>query len=128
MRAAPVTLFFVLACTSPAAAVQDAKPDDKKEDKQEPEKKDAASAPKSFTSSHVGTFHDKKVAYTATVSETILENDKHEPEAALWSSAYVKDGVEDPAERAVTFLWNGGPGSARSCVAATIIFCTRIRR
>jgi len=52
------------------------------------------------------------VAYTATVAETILENAEHEPEASIWSTAYVKDGVEHAEERPVTFLWNGGPGSA----------------
>ena len=81
--------------------------------KDEPAKKDEDEpAPRSFTSRHTGTFRDKKVAYTATVGETILENDKNEQEASIWSIAYVKEGVEDPAERAVTFLWNGGPGSA----------------
>ena len=114
MRAPFLALPLALACSSPASAIQDSRPDEKKEaEKKDEDKKDKATpAPKSFTSAHVGTFHDKNVAYTATVSETILENDKHEPEASIWSTAYVKDGVEDPAERAVTFLWNGGPGSA----------------
>src|SRR5262245_58881454 len=113
MRTAPPVLFLVLACSSSTAATQETntaeKPASPKEDEKEKEK---APAPKSFTSSHSGTFHGTKVTYTATVGETILENDQHEPEATIWSTAYVKDGVTDPAERAVTFLWNGGPGSA----------------
>jgi carboxypeptidase C (cathepsin A) len=106
------TLFLVLACTSPVAAVQESKPDDKKEAEKKEGDKAKESAPKAFTTQHTGTFHGQRVAYTATVAETILENEKHEREAAIWSTAYVKDGVEDPATRPVTFLWNGGPGSA----------------
>jgi carboxypeptidase C (cathepsin A) len=112
-----VVLTLGLACSGPAraipgAALQEAAAAPAKED--EPAKKDEAAgpAPRSFTSQHTGTFRGKEVAYTATVGETILENDEHEREAAIWSTAYVMDGVEDPAERAVTFLWNGGPGSA----------------
>src|SRR5262245_29750458 len=113
MRFPLVVATLALACNSPEPAppaIQDSTP----VQKEEPAKKDESDkpAPKSFQSQHVGTFNGVQVAYTATVSETILENDKHEPEAALFSIAYVKDGVEDPAERPVTFLWNGGPGSA----------------
>lgn len=97
---------LLLACAAPLPALQETPPAPKEETKKE------APAPRVFTSPHTGTFGGKKVAYTATVGETILVDDKGEPEAALWSTAYVKDGVEDPATRAVTFLWNGGPGSA----------------
>jgi carboxypeptidase C (cathepsin A) len=117
MRFPFVVLSFVLACNSPAPAtpaIQDATPVQKDKDKEEPAKKDDAAtpAPKSFESKHTGTFNGVQVAYIATVAETILENDKHEPEASLFSIAYVKDDVEDFDQRPVTFLWNGGPGSA----------------
>jgi carboxypeptidase C (cathepsin A) len=105
-------LFLLLACTSSAAAIQESKPTETKDADRKDADKASPAAPKAFTSQHTGTFHDAKVAYTATVAETILENEKHEPEASIWSTAYVKDGVEDPTTRAVTFLWNGGPGSA----------------
>jgi len=109
MRLPFIAAFLGLACTTPGSAIQDAAPTKPAE----PQKKDeAAPAPRSFASQQVGTFHDKEVAYTATVAETILENDKHEPEASIWSTSYVQDGVADPDHRAVTFLWNGGPGSA----------------
>jgi len=108
MRAPLAVLFLTLACTSHASAIQDSPP---QEGEKKEEKKDEK-APKVFTSQHTGTFNGKEVRYSATVSETILEDEKHEPEAALWSTAYVMEGVEDPAQRPVTFLWNGGPGSS----------------
>jgi hypothetical protein len=87
MRVLSPALCLLLACSAPASAVQDSKPAEKSEGEK---KSEVAPAPKSFTSQHTGTFHDKKVAYTATVGETILENDKHEPEASIWSTAYAR--------------------------------------
>jgi len=72
----------------------------------------AKDAPRHFERELSGTFGGVALEYTATVAETILKNDKDVPEASIWSIAYVRKGVEDPATRPVTFLWNGGPGSS----------------
>jgi len=106
-----VPLFLILACLRPAAALQEAKPDAPAAEAKK-EGPDDSVPPRAFTSQHRGTFHGVEVAYTATVAETILANEQKEREAALWSIAYVQDGVADPSTRPVTFLWNGGPGSA----------------
>lgn len=58
---------------------------------------------------HSGNFGGKAISYTATTGETYLTDDKGKPTAAIFSTAYVKDG-KDP-NRPVTFLYNGGPGS-----------------
>ena len=58
---------------------------------------------------HSGTFGGQRVAYTATAGETYLKDKDGTPKAAIFSTAYVKDG-RDP-NRPVTFLFNGGPGS-----------------
>jgi len=68
--------------------------------------------PKSFTSRHSGRFGGQSVSYTATAGEIYLKDDQGEPEASIFSFAYVQDEVADPAARPVTFLWNGGPGSS----------------
>ena len=68
--------------------------------------------PKSFQTEHVGTFNGRKLAYTATVAENILKNRGGEPQASIFTIAYVQKDIEDPATRPVTFLWNGGPGSS----------------
>jgi len=68
--------------------------------------------PKFFVTHHSARFGDVTVAYTATAGETYLLDDKGEPKASIFSFAYVKEGVTDPASRPVTFLWNGGPGSS----------------
>jgi len=68
--------------------------------------------PRSFQTQHVGTFNGTRVAYAATVEEAILRNDDGDPEASIFTIAYVMKGSQDPTGRPVTFLWNGGPGSS----------------
>ncbi|WP_026091549.1 peptidase S10 [Blastomonas sp. AAP53] len=58
---------------------------------------------------HSGTFGGQRIAYTATASDTYLKDDKGNPRARIFSVSYIKDAPE--ANRPVTFLFNGGPGS-----------------
>ncbi|MCG6922767.1 MAG: hypothetical protein LJF15_17020 [Acidobacteria bacterium] len=86
--------------------------DEPKEPTKEPSPAKPVPEPRSFVTTHAGRFGGEPVAYTATAGETYLRDAKGEPTASIFSFAYVKDGVKDPASRPVTFLWNGGPGSS----------------
>lgn len=59
---------------------------------------------------HSGTFGGAKIAYTATARETYLKGEDGTPKASIYSTAYIKDATEP--NRPITFLFNGGPGSA----------------
>jgi len=59
---------------------------------------------------HKGVFGGQSIAYTATTGETYLDDKDGKPAAAIFSTAYIRDGG-DPKTRPVTFLYNGGPGS-----------------
>ncbi len=80
------------------------------------EKKDSAvkpiTQPKSFVTTHQGLFGEKTMRYKATACETHLKNDKGEPVASIWSVAYTQEGLTEMNKRPVTFIFNGGPGSA----------------
>ncbi len=65
-----------------------------------------------FTTKHQGTFNGHRIAYTAVAADTQLKDAAGKPRAHLFSFAYVKDGERDPTKRPVTFIFNGGPGSA----------------
>ncbi|KGE04954.1 S10 family peptidase [Pseudohaliea rubra] len=66
--------------------------------------------PTAFVSEHRGSFNGSSVHYVARAGETYLRDADGEPTASIFSFAYVaKDASED---RPVTFVWNGGPGSA----------------
>ncbi len=60
---------------------------------------------------HSGTFGGVTVAYKATAGETYQKDKDGKPTAAIFSTAYVKEGATDPKTRPITFLFNGGPGS-----------------
>ena len=52
------------------------------------------------------------IPYKATASMTLLKNDKDEPTALIYSTAYTRSDVKDVSQRPIAFLYNGGPGSA----------------
>ncbi|WP_075350144.1 S10 family peptidase [Algoriphagus marinus] len=68
-------------------------------------------APKSYEQSHTGTFGGVKLSYKSVVGETHLKNSKGEVIGSLWSTSYLRDGM-DETNRPVLFIFNGGPGSA----------------
>ena len=75
------------------------------------ESKSVPRDPKKFESTHSGTFNGQKITYKAVVGETFLKNSKGEVTGALWSTSYIREGV-DSSKRPVLFIFNGGPGSA----------------
>ena len=68
--------------------------------------------PKSFITNHTGVFGGKTISYKATAKEIHLKNEKGEPVASIWSVAYTLDANKDMVKRPVSFIFNGGPGSA----------------
>lgn len=68
-------------------------------------------SPQAFETIHSGTFNGKQISYKALVKETFLTNKKGEVTASMWSTYYLKEN-SDHKKRPVTFIFNGGPGSA----------------
>lgn len=52
-----------------------------------------------------------ELQYTATAGTVLVSDPQGEPAAEIFYLAYTLDGA-DPAERPVTFLWDGGPGGS----------------
>ena len=52
------------------------------------------------------------IPYKASAGTTLLKNDRGEPTGLMYSAAYTRSDVKDPGTRPVSFLYNGGPGSA----------------
>ncbi|TNE29517.1 MAG: peptidase S10 [Alphaproteobacteria bacterium] len=99
---APLAALSLAALAAPSLAANDAPP----KEKAAPTEYTANSASKTFT----GTFGGKSLRYTASVQEQVLKDDKGMPLAAIVTTSYIAE-PRDPA-RPVTFLFNGGPGSA----------------
>jgi carboxypeptidase C (cathepsin A) len=62
-------------------------------------------------SAHIG---GQQVNYTATAANYIIKADDGTPKASFFFVAYTKDDVPDASKRPVSFVYNGGPGSASS--------------
>ncbi len=95
---------------------EEPKPAEVKEEKREkPEVKDNL-----VVTQHKITIDQQEISYTVTTGTIVLkeepdrekEYDGEKPKAQFFFVAYTKDGVENPAERPLTFSFNGGPGSS----------------
>src|SRR5215475_3830436 len=84
----------------------------------EKENKPAEAAPgpppkeESSVTEHSTKIGGQAIAYKATASTTLLKNEKGEPTALLYSTAYTRTDTKDLNQRPLAFLYNGGPGSA----------------
>ena len=66
--------------------------------------------PAAFVSQHSGRFNGQNIDYTVTAGETYLKDGDGEPKAAIFTFDYTRREADEA--RPVTFVWNGGPGSA----------------
>ena len=109
MRKLAVLCFAVSLFVVPAIA-QQPKPADKPADKPAaaPEK---PPEPLKFVKQHRMRLGNEDVAYTTTSEEIFLKDPAGKPTASFFTIAYTKDGARAD-DRPVTFVFNGGPGSA----------------
>ena len=99
---------FLLACALPLFAQSPAVPaapaaDDK-----------PAPFPSETTSvtDHDLQLDGKSIHYKATAGTLLIDGDDEKPYGIVFYVAYTENGISDPRTRPVTFLYNGGPGSA----------------
>ena len=72
----------------------------------------APTAEVAHTTDHVLALHGKSIHYQATAGTLTLRDHLGEPIASMFYIAYTVPPSKGPSERPVTFLFNGGPGSA----------------
>ncbi|GAB5491745.1 MAG: peptidase S10 [Phototrophicaceae bacterium] len=86
---------------------------DKDNSKNEAEKSEKTQLPdKPIETQHSIKLGRKTLKYTANTGMMPLKNEKGEHNANMFFTAYTLDGVADKASRPLTFVFNGGPGSA----------------
>ena len=68
--------------------------------------------PKSFVTDHSMTLDGKAIPYQTIAGETYLKDKDGNPVASIWSTAYLVKPSSANEKRSVTFVFNGGPGSA----------------
>jgi len=87
------------------------------ESKKEPEAKPAAEPtppPKeeNSTTDHSIRLGGELVGYQATAGTILLKDDDGKPNASMFYIAYTRSNVKDFTQRALAFVYNGGPGSS----------------
>ncbi|MDR3704085.1 MAG: peptidase S10 [Candidatus Sulfopaludibacter sp.] len=66
----------------------------------------------SSVTEHELTLDGKALHYAATAGTLLIDDEEEKPYGSIFYVAYTLAGVSDPRTRPVTFLYNGGPGSA----------------
>jgi len=90
------------------AQEKDAKPADK------PADATPAAPPKeeSSVTDHSIRIGGQTIPYKATAATILLKNEKDEPTALVYFTAYTRSDFKDLSQRPVAFVYNGGPGSS----------------
>jgi len=68
--------------------------------------------PQKFVSTHTFRSGAASFKYTATAEDVYIKDKDGNPTADFFTISYTMDGVSDPSTRPITFVFNGGPGSA----------------
>jgi carboxypeptidase C (cathepsin A) len=68
----------------------------------------------STISKHKARIGGQEISYTATAGTYVIKSDDGTPKASMFYVAYIKDDVADQTKRPLSFVYNGGPGSASS--------------
>ncbi len=109
-----LTATLLLALTPLAASAQERTQE--KETKTVEKEKPAEPTPPPPKEESSSTDHSIKIAgqtipYKAVAQTIMLKNEKDEPQALVYSTSYFRTDSKDPA-RPISFIYNGGPGSA----------------
>jgi carboxypeptidase C (cathepsin A) len=74
----------------------------------------AVPEPREFVTEHSARFNGTLVTFRARAGETFVRDEEGKPVASFFNVAYTKKDASaaDPATRPVSFIYNGGPGSA----------------
>jgi carboxypeptidase C (cathepsin A) len=85
------------------------------------------SSPQSFVTKHELQLNGKKLRYRAIAAELDVADGEGKPQARIFSTSYLVDGVANPARRPVMFAFNGGPGSASMWLHMGLLGPKRVR-
>jgi carboxypeptidase C (cathepsin A) len=66
----------------------------------------------SSVTDHTVRIAGQTIPYKATAATILLKNEKDEPTALIYFTAYTRSDVKDLSQRPVAFIYNGGPGSS----------------
>ena len=81
---------------------------------EQPQRRGPPPEEKSSVTHHSARIGGQQFNYTATAATYVIKADDGSPKASFFFVAYTKDDLPDSSKRPVSFVYNGGPGSASS--------------
>ncbi|HKM89671.1 MAG TPA: hypothetical protein VJX29_03575 [Candidatus Acidoferrales bacterium] len=103
---------LALAAAIPAAAWAQETPKAPEAKPAEPAEKKEPPKEESSVTEHSIKIGGQTINYTATFGSILIKDEKDEPTALIFFIAYTKSDAKEMSERPLTFIYNGGPGSA----------------
>jgi carboxypeptidase C (cathepsin A) len=107
-----VGLALACALAWPVTAFAQQKEEKPNETKEQKAPESAPPKEESSVTEHTIRIGGQTIPYKATAQTILIKNDKEEPEALIYSTAYTRTDVKDESMRPLAFLYNGGPGSS----------------
>src|SRR5579863_69465 len=109
-----LTSLFLIPMASPNLRAQETHEKETKTVEKEKPAEPAPPAPKeeSSVTDHTAKIGGQSVPYKATAATILLKNEKEEPTALIYYTAYTRSDAKDSSQRPISFVYNGGPGSA----------------
>jgi len=116
-RLAAVTSTLLLTFTPILTAAQERAQEKEKETKSTEKEKPAEPTPpppkeESSVTEHSIKIGGQTIPYKAIAGTILLKNEKDEPQALIYSTSYIRTDSKDSSQRPISFIYNGGPGSA----------------
>jgi carboxypeptidase C (cathepsin A) len=113
-RLTALTATLLLSFTPFAIAAQEhaQEKETKTVEKEKAEPTPPAPKEESSVTEHSIKIAGQTVPYKAIAGTILLKNEKDEPQALIYSTSYIRSDVKDSSQRSISFIYNGGPGSA----------------
>ncbi len=114
LRSIFLTSLLLLPMASPYLRAQETREKETKTVEKEKPAEPAPPPPKEEASvtDHTVKIGAQTIPYKATVATILLKNEKEEPTALIYYTAYTRTDAKDVFQRPISFVYNGGPGSA----------------
>ncbi len=114
LRFISLTSLFLLPMASPYLRAQETREKETKTVEKEKPAEPTPPPPKEEASvtDHTIKIGAQTIPYKATAATILLKNEKEEPTALIYYTAYTRTDAKDVFQRPISFVYNGGPGSA----------------
>ena len=110
----PALAATLLLTLAPVFATAQERTQEKETKTTEKEKPSEPAPPKeeSSVTEHSIKISGQTIPYKAIAGTILLKNEKDEPQALIYSTSYIRTDSKDSSQRPISFIYNGGPGSA----------------